>query len=203
VTRGARVLLLGPYVLLLTVFFTVPLLLMLAISLSRQSFGQLEWTLTPQHYIHFFTDAYYLGVLADTLWLGAITTVVSLLLGYPLAYHLALTRSRWKPLLIVFILSPLLVGIGTFVLPCGFTQSMQLYALTTGSFMHGALTMFVFALGTFPVLALLSFGSLNVAHKPWKGIFFKTAGIIVIVLALLNLANALATAGIINPLFNL
>src|SRR6185503_3130210 len=31
--------------------------------------------------------------------------------GYPLAYHLALTRSRWKPLLIVFILSPLLVGI--------------------------------------------------------------------------------------------
>ncbi len=50
-------------------------------------------------------------MLADTLWLGVITTAVSLLLGYPLAYHLALTRSRWKPLLIVFILSPLLVGI--------------------------------------------------------------------------------------------
>jgi len=111
VTRGARVLLLGPYVLLLMVFFTAPLVLMLAISLSRQSFGQLEWTFTPQHYVHFFTDAYYVGVLADTLWLGVITTAVSLLLGYPLAYHLALTRSRWKPLLIVFILSPLLVGI--------------------------------------------------------------------------------------------
>ena len=99
--------------------------------------------------------------------------------------------------------APLLVGIGTFVLPCGFTQSMQLYTLTTGSFMHGALTMFVFALGTFPVLALLSFGALNIAHKPWKGIFFKTAGIIVIALALFNLGNALATAGIINPLFNI
>ncbi|MBI5457858.1 sulfite exporter TauE/SafE family protein [Candidatus Kaiserbacteria bacterium] len=100
-------------------------------------------------------------------------------------------------------LAPLFVGIGTFVLPCGFTQSMQLYALSTGDFMHGALTMFVFALGTFPVLALLSFGSLNIAHKPWKGIFFKTAGIIVIALALFNLANALATAGIINPLFSI
>jgi len=99
--------------------------------------------------------------------------------------------------------APLFVGIGTFVLPCGFTQSMQLYALTTGGFMHGAFTMFVFALGTFPVLALLSFGSLNIAHKPWKGIFFKTAGIIVIALALFNLGNALATAGIINPLFNI
>jgi len=97
--------------------------------------------------------------------------------------------------------APLLVGIGTFFLPCGFTQSMQLYALSTGSFIQGALTMFVFTLGTFPVLALLSFGSLNIAHKPWKGIFFKTAGIIVIALALLNIANALATAGIISPLF--
>lgn len=99
-------------------------------------------------------------------------------------------------------LAPALVGIGTFFLPCGFTQSMQLYALSTGSFMQGALTMLVFALGTLPVLALLSFGTLNIAHKPWKGIFFKTAGIIVIALALLNLGNALATAGIINPLFN-
>jgi len=100
-------------------------------------------------------------------------------------------------------LAPVLVGIGTFFLPCGFTQSMQLYALSTGDFMQGAMTMFVFALGTFPVLALLSFGSLNIAHKPWKGIFFKTAGIIVIALALFNLANALATAGIINPLFSI
>jgi len=99
-------------------------------------------------------------------------------------------------------LAPLLVGIGTFFLPCGFTQSMQLYALSTGSFIQGALTMLVFAIGTFPMLALLSFGSLNIAHKPWKGIFFKTAGIIVIALALVNGANALATAGVISPLFN-
>src|SRR5436189_5435635 len=61
VTRGARFLLLGPYVLLLVAFFVLPLLLMLAISFSRQSYGQLEWAFTPQHYVHFFTDAYYLG----------------------------------------------------------------------------------------------------------------------------------------------
>lgn len=100
-------------------------------------------------------------------------------------------------------LAPVLVGIGTFFLPCGFTQSIQLYTLTTGSFIKGALTMSVFALGTLPILALLSFGALNIAHKSWKGMFFKTAGIIVIALALFNLANAFVTAGIINPLFNL
>ena len=93
-TRGARVLLLGPSVRLLTVFFTAPLVLMLLISLSRNSFGQIDWALTPAQYVRFFTDSYYLSVLGDTLWLGVLTTVACLLLGYPLAYHLALTRSR-------------------------------------------------------------------------------------------------------------
>jgi putative spermidine/putrescine transport system permease protein len=71
----------------------------------------MEWTITLHHYARFFSDGFYLGVLWDTLLLGVIVTAICLLLGYPLAYHLALTRSRWKPLLIVFILSPLLVGI--------------------------------------------------------------------------------------------
>lgn len=88
-------------------------------------------------------------------------------------------------------LAPLLVGIGTFFLPCGFTQSMQVYTLTTGSFLTGGLTMLFFALGTLPVLALLSFGALEIAHKPWKGVFFKAAGIVVIALALFNAWNAL------------
>ena len=95
--RRVRLLLLGPYVLLLVVFFVAPLLLMVGISLSRESFGRLEWALTLRHYVRFLTDSYYLSVLADTLWLGVLTTVATLLLGYPLAYHLALTRSRWKP----------------------------------------------------------------------------------------------------------
>ena len=103
--------LLGPYVLLLALFFAAPLALMLAISVSRQSFGEMEWTITFHHYARFFSDGFYLGVLWDTLVLGLGVTLVSLLLGYPLAYHLARTRSRWKPLLIVCILSPLLVGI--------------------------------------------------------------------------------------------
>src|SRR3989344_3284332 len=50
------------------------------------------------------------------------------------------------------VLTPLLVGVATFFLPCGFTQSMQIYTLSTGSFLTGALTMFTFPLGTLPVL---------------------------------------------------
>ena len=97
---------------------------------------------------------------------------------------------------------PLLVGVATFFLPCGFTQSMQIYTLTTGSFWVGALIMFAFALGTLPVLSLLSFGSLGIHKKSQSGIFFKTAGLVVIFFAIFNIINALAGAGIIPPVFN-
>ncbi|MCR4281043.1 MAG: sulfite exporter TauE/SafE family protein, partial [Candidatus Kaiserbacteria bacterium] len=133
-------------------------------------------------------NSLHLGLTANIL-LGGIVAIVMLILGINLldVFHftkrLQFTLPKWFSRHVVrgskhdHYLAPVLVGIGTFFLPCGFTQSMQLYALTTGNFMTGALTMFVFALGTLPVLALLSFGSLNIAHKPWKGIFFKTSGI--------------------------
>lgn len=99
-------------------------------------------------------------------------------------------------------LTPLLVGIATFFLPCGFTQSMQLYALTTGSFLKGGLMMLLFALGTFPMLALISFSSVSIQHNKKSGIFFKSVGLIVILFALFNLINALVVIGMIPPVFN-
>ncbi len=97
--------------------------------------------------------------------------------------------------------TPFLVGIATFFLPCGFTQSMQLYTLSTGGFMEGGLTMLAFALGTFPVLALLSFSSFSIQKSSFAGIFFKTAGLIVIAFALMNIINSLVIIGLISPIF--
>lgn len=99
-------------------------------------------------------------------------------------------------------LTPLLVGVATFFLPCGFTQSMQLYTLTTGSFLKGGLTMLAFAIGTLPVLALVSFSSFSIQNSSKSGIFFKTAGLVVIMFALFNLINSLVVIGIIPPVFN-
>ncbi len=99
-------------------------------------------------------------------------------------------------------LTPFVVGVATFFLPCGFTQSMQIYTLSTGSFLQGALTMGFFALGTLPVLAAVSFSSLRIHDKSYAGIFFKTAGLIVILFALYNLMNSLVVIGLIQPLFS-
>ncbi len=99
-------------------------------------------------------------------------------------------------------LTPLLIGIVTFFLPCGFTQSMQIYTLSTGGFVQGSLTMLAFALGTLPVLSLISFSSFSIHKSSKAGIFFKSAGLIVILFALFNIINSLVVIGIIPPIFN-
>lgn len=90
-----------------------------------------------------------------------------------------------------------LLGILTFFLPCGFTLSVQAIALEQGNFGSSALIMFSFALGTLPVLALLSFASINFAGKLKSGIFLKTTGIIILAFALYNIYGALIANGII------
>jgi sulfite exporter TauE/SafE len=62
--------------------------------------------------------------------------------------------------------------------------------------------MLAFALGTLPVLALISFSSLSIKDSKYAGVFFKTAGLIVILFALFNLTNSLVVIGLIPPIFN-
>lgn len=94
-------------------------------------------------------------------------------------------------------LGPILLGILTFLLPCGFTQSMQIYALSTGSFLKGALTMLSFSLGTLPVLILISFISVAFANSKFAKILFKTSGFIIIFFALYNLYAQMVVRGIL------
>ncbi|MFA6004991.1 MAG: sulfite exporter TauE/SafE family protein [Patescibacteria group bacterium] len=88
-----------------------------------------------------------------------------------------------------------IMGASTFFLPCGFTQAMQLFAMSTGSPVTGALTMGVFALGTAP--GLLSVGGLTSVIKGEAAkMFFKVAGVVVVLLALFNISNGLNLLGI-------
>jgi sulfite exporter TauE/SafE/copper chaperone CopZ len=78
-----------------------------------------------------------------------------------------------------------LLGTLTFFLPCGFTQALQLYALSKGSATVGAFTMLAFALGTLP--ALLSLSALSsFAAGTLQRHFLKFAGATVIALGLFN-----------------
>lgn len=99
--------------------------------------------------------------------------------------------------------TPIIIWFGTFFLPCGFTQSMQIAALSSGSFFIGGLIMLSFALGTFPVLALLSFGAEGFSKSTYAPLFFKSAGVVVLWLGVFALLAWLAWLGIIPPLINL
>lgn len=88
----------------------------------------------------------------------------------------------------------MLVGGLTFFLPCGFTQAMQLYAMSTGNFWSGALIMSAFALGTAP--GLLGIGGLSSILKgAFAKKFFKFAGLLVLVLAIINISNGINLTG--------
>lgn len=85
-------------------------------------------------------------------------------------------------------------GAMTFFLPCGFTQAVQLYAISTGSSLIGALTLGTFAIGTAP--GLLSIGGLTSVVKGTAAkLFFKSAGVVVIALAILNISNGYNLSG--------
>lgn len=88
-----------------------------------------------------------------------------------------------------------ILGALTFFLPCGFTQAMQVFAVSTGTFWGGALVMGTFALGTLP--GLLGVGGLTSLVKGNSARrFFKLVGLVIIVFSVFNISNALGLMGI-------
>ncbi len=96
--------------------------------------------------------------------------------------------------------SPFIVGLLNGLMPCGPLQTMQLFALGTGSAVKGALSMFVFSIGTVPLM--LTFGALSgLLSKGYTKKILKTSGVLIIVLGLIMGSRGLSLAGIdTNPL---
>lgn len=93
---------------------------------------------------------------------------------------------------------PFVLGGLTFFLPCGFTQSVQLYALTTGDALSAATIMAIFALGTAPVLLGLGAATSVANGKTLKRVT-QVAGILVLVIGLSQLRNGAALLGLSTP----
>ena len=88
-----------------------------------------------------------------------------------------------------------MMGAATFFLPCGFTQAMQLLAVSTGNPIQAAIIMGAFAIGTAP--GLLSLGGLtSVVKGAFAQRFFRIVGVVVVAMALLNFSNGFNLAGI-------
>ena len=105
-------LLIVPAAIVLAVFLLLPYLNIILMSLRPPATGAPYGAgFSFGNYARILSDDYYLGVLGLSLGLALMTTAICLLIGYPLAYQLARSRSRFKGVLYVLVLSPLLVGV--------------------------------------------------------------------------------------------
>ncbi|MBR1718660.1 MAG: sulfite exporter TauE/SafE family protein [Bacilli bacterium] len=91
--------------------------------------------------------------------------------------------------------NPFIIGLLNGLMPCGPLQAMQVYALSTGSFIKGALSMFLFSLGTVPLM--LSIGIIyNLIKGKRKILLNKIASILILILSIVMLNRGLLTLNI-------
>lgn len=104
--------LLSPSVLAVLVLLVAPLVLLARYSLNRFVPGEfMVQAFTLENYVKFLADPFYREVLARTIYVGVVSTLVCLVLGFLPAYHIARTSSpRLKSLLVIGVILPLLMG---------------------------------------------------------------------------------------------
>lgn len=95
-----------------------------------------------------------------------------------------------------------IIGLLNGLMPCGPLQAMQVYALSTGSFIKGSISMFLFCLGTIPLM--LGVGLIfNVVKGRKKVILNKVASVLILLLSVAMLFRGISTLGInYTALFN-
>jgi sulfite exporter TauE/SafE/plastocyanin domain-containing protein len=100
--------------------------------------------------------------------------------------------------------NPLIVGLLNGLMPCGPLQAMQIYALSTGSPLRGGISMFLFSMGTVPLMfglgALSSVLSDTSGGRRFSHRVMKAGAILVTVLGLTMFANGWNLGGFPNPL---
>lgn len=98
--------------------------------------------------------------------------------------------------------SPLIVGLLNGFMPCGPLQTMQLYALASGSFFKGASSMFIFGLGTIPLMLIFSLAINAINMKNTKKLI-KFSGILIVILGILMANRGFTLLGVNIPINNL
>lgn len=91
--------------------------------------------------------------------------------------------------------NPFIIGLLNGLMPCGPLQAMQVYALSTASPIKGALSMFLFCLGTIPLMLFAGI-ILNLVKGKGKIIVNKIASVMILILSLVMLNRGLLSLNI-------
>ena len=112
-----------PY-LWLILFFLVPFLIVFKISLSETAIAMppylpvFDWAdgiggwwegvrdFSVANYVWLTEDALYFNAYVSSVFIAAVSTVLALIIGYPIAYAMARAPDGWRPLLLMLVILP-------------------------------------------------------------------------------------------------
>jgi spermidine/putrescine transport system permease protein len=90
----------------LALFVIIPCLMLVVVSFGeRDSLGRVIYTLNVENYVRAF-DWKWLKILGVSVWYAFLTTVICMVVGYPVAYFIGRTSERWRGLLIMLVMIP-------------------------------------------------------------------------------------------------
>jgi len=95
-----------PYVAWISVMIIVPMLLIVLYAFTESGNDVLTFRFTLDNFARFVTDRVFLAVLWRSLYIALVTTVICVLLGYPIAYVIAQMPSRGNTIMILLITMP-------------------------------------------------------------------------------------------------
>ena len=140
----------------LTVFFLVPLIVVFGISLTVKQFGRppytplltnedgtVQLTLHLNNYVRLFTDSLYISAYLSSIKIAAISTVITLLIGYPMAYAIARSPDRWRNVFLMLV-----------ILPFWTSFLLRVYALTGFMRGNGVINQFLGLFGIPPLVMM-------------------------------------------------
>ncbi len=95
-----------PYIAWAAMMLILPMLLIGLYSFTEHGNSIISFSITLEHYVKFFTDPDFLIILWRSLLIALKTTVICLLLGYPVAYFIARSSERMQNILVMCITVP-------------------------------------------------------------------------------------------------
>lgn len=98
-----------PYYIILLLLIVLPIFLLVVYSFLAEN-DAFQLTFSFNHYINFFKEPLFIKSMGRSLGIAFIATAISLLIGYPLAYIIAMSRPKTKALLILLITAPMWIN---------------------------------------------------------------------------------------------
>lgn len=99
-----------PYIVWAAMMLVLPMVLIALYSFTEHGNSIVSFSFTLEHYVKFFTDPDFLLVLWRSIFIALKTTVICLLLGYPLAYYIARSSERVQNILVLCITLPMWIN---------------------------------------------------------------------------------------------